>query len=73
MSFLSRQKYACRDKTFVVTKLCLSRQICRDETLVAKNVLSQQAYVCRDKRRIFVATKMIPVAAPANDNLSHEN
>ena len=41
---LSRQKYACRDKRFVATKLCLSRQkknnchnkndtrVCRDET-----------------------------------------
>ena len=35
--------------------------------------LSRQTYFCRDKRRVcrdkmFVATKMILVAAPANDN-----
>ena len=51
VSFLSRQKYACRDKTFLVAKVCLSRQ----------------NYVCRSKH-VFVATKLILVAAPANDS-----
>ena len=53
---LSRQKYACHDKTFVATKLCLSRQI-----FVTTKVF------CRDKHT-FVATKMILVAALANDS-----
>ena len=114
---LSRRKYACRDKTFVVTNISpdkhklLSRQayLCRDKiTFVAKSLLlSQQIrvllrqthllfpqkYACRDKsfiaasillsrqktgfvatkdefrrdKHVFVATKMILVAAPAND------
>ena len=44
VSFLSRQKYACRNKTFVA------------HTFVAFFVV------------FFVATKMILVAAPANDS-----
>ena len=75
---LSLQAYFCCDEynfvvpkhIFVVTKVCLSRQT---------RVLSRQALFCRDKRRVlsskirvcrdrtFVATKMILVAAPAND------
>ena len=58
---LLRQKYACRDKTFVATKLCLSRQtrVCffRDKTkemiFFATKPLSRQAYSCRDKIRVF--------------------
>ena len=37
---LSRQKYACHDKTFVATKICLSQQsrVCHDKSiLVATN------------------------------------
>ena len=67
---LLQQKYACRDKTFVAKKLCLSRQIFFHDNII----LSRQAYFCRDKRRVLswektclVATKMIQVAAPAND------
>ena len=56
--FLSREEYFCRDKhVFAATKVSLC--------------LSRQAYFSRDKRRIlsrtFVATKIIVVAAPAND------
>ena len=48
---LSGQKYACRDKFFVATKLCLLRQI-----FVATNkILSRQPFCC--DRHIFVATK----------------
>ena len=59
---LLRQKYACRDKTFFSTKLCY----------VMTKVLSPQISVltndvfCHDKY-VFVATKMILVAAFAND------
>ena len=77
---LSRQTYFCHDKTFVATnisrdkhnfgcsgkltfvatKMCLFRQnICLDKhAFVVRNI-------CCDKR--FVATKMIVMAAPAND------
>ena len=56
--------------------------ICRDKhNFVARKLLSRQTYFCRDKRRVlkhvfvttnmstnmFVATKMILVAAAAND------
>ena len=62
----------CRDTHFVITKMCLLIQIrvCRDKT----HVLSRQKYACRDKwqtwfccNKTFVATKMILVAALAND------
>ena len=91
---LSRQKYACRGKIFVATKLCLLRQICFIKTSVAttKHLSRQQnfsrdktKYFCCDKytsvatkdmfcrnkhtfvKHVFVATKMIFVAALAND------
>ena len=65
---LSWQNYVCCNK-------CLLRQ-----KHVMTKVLSRQAYFCRDKRRVllwqtrvcrdktFVATKIILVSAPANDN-----
>ena len=71
---LSRRKF-CHDKlTFVATNTCLfvvtkhvfwrkRRKICRNK----HEVLSRQAYFCCDKH-VFVATKMILVAAPANDS-----
>ena len=54
---------SCRYKRFVATKICLSRQtyFCRDKG----SILSLQTRVCRDKT--FVATKVILVAATAND------
>ena len=70
VSFLSGQKHiCCRNKTFVTTNTCLSRQnyVCRDKSFVATKLVST-TYFCRDKGRIFVATKMIVVAAPASDS-----
>ena len=70
---LSRQKYACREKTFVATKLCLSWQNIFVATKL--KLLSWQAYFCCNKRRVLswqhvlVTTKMILVAAPTNDTL----
>ena len=49
---LSRQKYTCRDKTSVVTKLCLSRKKRRFFLFI----FFRQTRVCRDKH-IFAATK----------------
>ena len=61
---LSRQKYACHDKhVFVATNICRDKH-----NFVATKVLSQQAYFCRDKHKAFVVTKIIVVAAPANDS-----
>ena len=73
---LSRQTF-CRDKhVFVATKcvFChdksmLVKYVCRDKYLSLsrqKKFLSRQAVFCRGKR--FVATKMILVAALANDS-----
>ena len=47
-----------QNASFVATKVCLSRQnyVCRDKRFVATNTC-------------FVATKIILVAAPANDSL----
>ena len=58
------QKYACRAKTFVATKLYLSKQ---NSFVATKDVF------CHDKHvfvmtKPFVLTKMLLVAAPANDN-----
>ena len=62
---LTRQKYACRDKTFVVTNMCLSWQntsllwqtcvchnkdvFCHDKTFVTTNIFLLQQNFCRDK------------------------
>ena len=58
---LSQQKYACRNKTSVLTKLCLSQPnifvATNKHMFVATNVLSRQAYFCHDKSKL-VATKL---------------
>ena len=70
---LSRQKYACHDKSFVETKLCLSRQNIFVETnscfLGSDN--RDKRGVCHDKskfcarnvlahlKKMFVATKVL--------------
>ena len=62
---LSRQKYACRNKTFVVTKLC-----CRSKTFVAtKFCLSWQKYFCKSKSILLTRQNwnVILAAAPASD------
>ena len=68
----------CHDKCFVATNT-VATNVCCDKRFVATNMIwSQQTCIlCRDKRRVlsrrdkhfFVATKMILVAAPANDIL----
>ena len=56
---LLQQKYACRDKAFVMTKLCLSQQIFVQYIFVETNlILSWQAYFCCDKH-MFVMTKHV--------------
>jgi len=65
LAYFYREKHVCRVKSmFVETK-----------TFVAINIiLLRQAYFCRNKKtcfvvtNMFVATKMIHVAAPAHDN-----
>ena len=60
-TFLSRQKYACRDRTFVTTnislsqqKLCCDKHICHNKhNFVMTEVLSWQAYFCCDKRHVL--------------------
>ena len=71
-----------QNTSFVATKVCSARQnflsrqtcICCDK----RRVLSQQRYACRDRHvfvatdicgtKTFVATEMILMSAPANDN-----
>ena len=81
---LLRQKF-CHDKhTFVTTNtLCFvatKHMFCRDKNmLVVTKRLSQQTLVCCDKSfvaasilfhdKMFVATKMILVAAPTSDSV----
>ena len=55
--------YICRDKSFVVTKICLSWQAYFGRN--KRCVLLQQTRVCHTKT--FVTTKMILVAAHTND------
>ena len=73
---LSWQKYACRNKSFVVTSLHLSRQTCvghdKSKFVTTKHVfcrdksmLSWQLFCC--DKHVFVVTKMVLVAAPTND------
>ena len=65
------QTCVCRDKNkLVVTKLFLLRQVLLRQAYFCcdkRCVLSRQTRVCCDKA--FVVTKMILVAAPANDNI----
>ena len=85
--FLSLAGRASTSIIFVVaTKVCLLLCLSRQITCLSwQRFLARQAYFCRDKRRVlsrekrvcgdktFVTTKMILVAAPANDNLSYED
>ena len=81
---LSQQNYVCHDKIFlmwffffcwqifVLTNTCLLLQqmLCDNKhTNVNRRVLSWRSCVCHDKT--FVATKMIPVPAPALNTQSH--
>ena len=52
---LLRQKYACRDKTFVVTELCLSWQ----NIFVATKLLSWQIFFCN--KHMFCRNKSFVV------------
>ena len=70
--FLSRQKYACRDKDLSRQNCHLWQNFCRDKlSFVATNMsfvatkvwLSRQTHT----RTTFVATKMIFEAAPASE------
>ena len=78
---LSLQTYFCCDKlNFSATNTCLSRQniLCRDqsmlvatnidESLVAGSILLSRQKTCCVATKHFVETKMILVAATANDS-----
>ena len=63
---------SCHSIIFVATKL-LSRPkrvffifVATKYFVTTNIIMSRQAYFCGDKRRVFYATKMILVAAPAN-------
>ena len=56
---VARQKYACRDKHV---------NICLDESFVGTKIFCRDKRLCYRDKHVFVATKMILVAAPANDN-----
>ena len=74
----------CRDKSFVATNTCLSRQntscrdkFCRDKIMFVatkyfcrEKYLSRQTRVCRNKR--FVATKDLFCFSPTNTCLSRK-
>ena len=68
---LLQQTCVCHDKTFVATNICHNKH----NFVATRCVLSQQMCVCHDKHvfcgdKTFVATKMMLVAAPANDTVS---
>ena len=51
---LSRQKYACRDKTFATTNISLLQQIfVMTNIILLRQVLSRQAYFCSDKTHLL--------------------
>ena len=79
VSFLSRQTCVCRSKTRLLSR---QKYVCRKNIIffspqkffAPSILLSRQKMCfvfCRDK--IFVATKIILVAAPANDSNSTSN
>ena len=59
----------------VIGGSCHKYHFCRDKhVFFATNtwqIFVATKYFCQDRRRTFVATKMILVPAPANDNLGH--
>ena len=61
--------FCCNKYMFVMTKVSLLQQhFCDDKIMfVTTKVLLWQAYFHRNKRCAFFTTKMILVAAPAND------
>ena len=75
---LSQRKFCLNKYTFVTTKdtFCCDKHV----FVTTKVCLSRQNYVCRDKclswhDKTFVATKIILVAVPTNDNKvnTHKN
>ena len=70
--FVATKDVFCREKhVFVETKMSLSRQnyVCRDksELVATKLCLSRQTFY--NVKNMFVATKEILAAAPANDSI----
>ena len=82
---LSRQNYVCRDKSFVATNICRDKHVfvATKASMSQTKRLPRQTHFCCDKTLVatglhlsrqntgFVATKMILVAAPANDTPGH--
>ena len=75
--FVATKDVFCRDKSmFDATKICRDKNIkvifvatSFKHVFVATKHVFCRNYFCRDKTRVFVATKMILVAAPSNDTL----
>ena len=75
---LSRQKYACRNKSFVATKSCLLRQnifvttnICHNKhNFVATTFLLWQTRVCRDKTRLLSWQNYVSIIFVATNNFA---
>ena len=72
-NFLSQQTRVCRDKhVFVATKVNLSQQdFCSDKNYVCSDKYLSRQKFCHRKNmfvttKLFVGTKIILVAAPAN-------
>ena len=65
----SRQNYACHDKSFVATKVCLLRQtkLLSWQIFVTANLIMSGQNMSFVATKTFVATKIMLVAVPAND------
>ena len=59
-----QRKYACQDKAFVVTNMCLSGQrFCHKHTFVAtKDVFCRDKRVCRDKSKLVMTKPLLQQA-----------
>ena len=74
----SGQTCVCRNKTSVVTNICLLRQkFCRDKhNFVLTNICHKHTFVVTKTRvchnKTFVATQIILVSAPANGKIHHD-
>ena len=56
---LSRQKRACRDKTFVKTKSCLSPQNLSRQIFLATKLLSRETYFSHEKKTCMLSGKIL--------------
>ena len=71
--FVATKQVFCRDKSMLAATTVLSRQnyVCRDKIFVATHPCLSRQQFCLDKHTFVSESKMILVAAPANNTHAH--